>query len=363
MGPWGKRDDMLVHQREPFNAEPPRRALARRAITDLETFYSRNHGPIPRIDADAWRLEVDGLVERPLRLSLDELRDRFAERELVATLQCAGNRRRGLLEVRDIPGEPWGPGATSTARWTGVRLADVLAAAGLRSGARHVAFSAPDVSDLADPPQPYGGSIPLTKAVQGGVLLAWAMNGRPLPEAHGAPLRVVVPGWVGARSVKWLERVTAQAEPSDNYFQATAYRILPPDADPSKARPGEGFSLGPVAFNCDILEPDGTAPVPAGPTEVTGYAFSGDDRTVVRLDVSLDGGRTWTQADLDTPQSPWSWQHWRITIDLPAGETVITARAWDSTGATQPESPAAVWNPRGYANNSWARLGLTATDR
>lgn len=351
---------MLVHGRDPFNAEPPPHVLARRTITAVDAFYSRNHGPIPRIDPGAWRLRVEGLVERRLGLSLGELRERFAEREVVATLQCAGNRRAGLMEVREIPGEdPWGPGATSTARWTGVFLADVLAAAGVAPDARHVAFSAPDVSPLADPPEPYGGSIPLTEAISGQVLLAWSMNDRPLPDVHGAPLRVIVPGWIGARSVKWLERVTVQAQPSDNYFQAIAYRILPPDADPAKVTPGEGFSLGPVALNCAILDPDGTAPVPPGPTEIAGYAFAGGDRTAVRVDVSLDGGGTWSQAELDAPDGPWTWQHWRIRLGLPAGDVTVTARAWDSTGATQPESPAGLWNPGGYANNSWARLRLT----
>ncbi|MFC4034339.1 sulfite oxidase [Streptomyces polygonati] len=349
---------MVVHDREPFNAESPRAALRDRE-TPLDAFYSRNHGPIPRIDPASWRLAVDGLVERPLALSLDELRARFPETEVVATLQCAGNRRAGLIEVRDIPGEdPWGPGATSTARWTGVRLADVLAAAGLRAGAGHVAFAAPDVSQLAHPPQPYGGSIPVAKAVGPEVLLAWAMDGRPLPRVHGGPLRAVVPGWIGARSVKWLERITAQADPSANYFQATAYRVLPPEADPSAAGPGDGISLGPVALNCDILSPEADTRLPPGPTLITGYALAGDDRAVARVDVSLDNGATWTQAELDPQNGPWTWQHWRTRLDLPEGTVLITARAWDSTGAAQPESPAHLWNPKGYANNSWARLRL-----
>ncbi|GII57688.1 sulfite oxidase [Planotetraspora thailandica] len=357
---WGKRDDMVVHEREPFNAEPPRRALAGSPITTLDSFYSRNHGPVPQVDAATWRLEVDGLVRRPLSLSLDDLRDRFEHHEVTATLQCAGNRRAGLMEVRDIPGEdPWGPCATSTARWTGVRLADVLAEAALLPDAAHIAFAAPDVSQIADPPQPYGGSIPAGKALSGEVLLAWAMNGRPLPRIHGAPLRAVVPGWIGARSVKWLQRVTAQREPSENYFQAVAYRLLPPEADPDKAGPSDGISLGPVALNCEILRPDGTGPLPPGPTEITGYAFAGDDRTVARLDVSLDDGSTWAQADLDEPRDTWAWQLWRITLDLPPGETTITARAWDCTAAVQPGCPGDLWNPKGYANNSWARLRLT----
>ncbi|MFJ2032968.1 sulfite oxidase [Streptosporangium sp. NPDC087985] len=353
---------MVVHEEEPFNAEPPPGALADQLITPLEAFYSRNHGPVPHLDAATWRLVVDGLVTQRLQLSLQELRGRFPEREVVATLQCAGNRRAGLIEVRDIPGEaPWGPGAISTARWTGVSLADVLAEAGLRPEAAHIAFAAPDVSPLADPPQPYGASIPAAKATSGEVLLAWAMNGRLLPAVHGAPLRVVVAGWIGARSVKWLQRITAQAEPSGNYFQAVAYRLLPAWADPSQAGPEEGISLGPAALNCAILRPgEGARPAP-GPAEVTGYAFAGDGRSVARVDLSIDGGRTWAQARLDKAAGPWAWQHWRTTVELPEGEVEITARAWDHTGAVQPESPASLWNPQGYANNSWARLHLTCS--
>jgi sulfite oxidase len=266
------------------------------------------------------------------------------------------------MQVRDIPGQaPWGPGATGTARWTGVRLADVLAEAGLRPEAAHVAFAAPDVSQVADPPQGFGASIPIAKALSGEVLLAWAMNGQPLPPVHGGPLRAVVPGWIGARSVKWLQRVTAQAEPSRNYFQATDYQLLPPGADPATAGPGDGISLGPIALNCDIARPDGGAVLRPGPVEVTGYALAGEDRQVTRVDVSTDDGTRWTQADLESPASSWSWQRWHATVDLPAGETVITARAWDSTAATQPEMAAHLWNPKGYVNNSWARLRVACT--
>ncbi|HEX4289193.1 MAG TPA: molybdopterin-dependent oxidoreductase, partial [Trebonia sp.] len=125
---WGKREDMVVHETEPFNAEPPRAALALDPLTDVADFYVRNHGPVPDLDPEAWRLHVGGLVDHTLHLSLDELRERFTTREMTATLQCAGNRRAELIQVRDIPGEhPWGPGTTGTARWTGARLADVLA--------------------------------------------------------------------------------------------------------------------------------------------------------------------------------------------------------------------------------------------
>ena len=286
-----------------------------------------------------------------------ELQDRFETCTVTATLQCAGNRRAGLIAVRDIPGEhPWGQTATSTAEWTGVRLADVLAAAGVDAAARHVCFDAPDRC-AATTPAGYGSSIPVHKALGTEVLLAWQMNGQPLTAVHGAPLRVVVPGYIGARSVKWLERISVTAGPSDNYFQATAYRLLPAEADPDTAGPGDGLSLGPVALNSVILTPPDGATVPAGSTQVTGYAFAGE-RGVARVDISVDGGRTWAQADLGADGGCWAWRMWQAELDLSPGSTEIVARAWDTSAASQPEDPASLWNPKGYVNSSWPRVGL-----
>lgn len=356
-----KRADMIVHEQEPYNAEPPRSALLDDLVTPVETFYSRNHGPVPQLDAGSWRLVVDGLVREPLSLSLDDLRTAFPERGVTATLQCAGARRADLLAVRDIPGEaPWGPGATSTARWSGVSLADVLARSGPATGAAHVGLEAPDRSPDLDQEVGYGGSIPLAKALSPEVLLAWAMNGQPLTPLHGAPVRVVVPGWIGARSVKWVQRVHVSAETSTNYYQDKAYRLLPVEADPTELVAGAGFALGPVALNCDLLSPPDGARVVAGTTTLRGYAYAGDDRSVVRVDVSTDGGRTWRQAALQQDDhGPWAWCHWRLDVALSAGRTEVVVRAWDSTGALQPRSPQDVWNPKGYVNNSWARAGLT----
>jgi sulfite oxidase len=352
---WGKRYDMIVHDEDPFNAEPPPAALAGQPLTPIDAFYSRNHGPSPDLDQASWRLCVDGLVDRELVLSLADLQQRFAHRTEIATLECAGNRRAELLAVRPIPGQvPWGPATISTATWTGVSLADVLAEAGPGAGAAHVAFTAPDVSPSVD--QSYGSSIPLPKACSGEALLVWEMNGEPLPRIHGGPVRVVVPGYIGARSVKWVQRITVQDRPSENYFQAEDYRLLPPDGKPG---PGHGISLGPLTMTSGILCPDGDG-VPAGPTDVIGYAFAAEGRTIARVDVSLDGGRTWIQAVVDAPPSPWAWQLWHTTLDLPPGPAEITARAWDDTGATQPECPASLWNPAGYDNNSWARVQVDA---
>ena len=356
---YGKRADMIVHESEPFNAETAPTSLVD-PITSTDAFYVRGHGAVPNIDPARWRLHVDGLVERPLDLSLTTLREAFRTRHVTATLQCAGNRRRGLIAIRDIPGEaPWGPGATGTAIWTGVALADVLAMAQPLPQAAHVGFEGADFSDEARPPQRFGGSIPLDKASRPEVLLAWAMNGEPLPLIHGAPLRVVVPGYIGARSVKWLERVEVGSVPWPGYFQHVVYRLLPKNGTPG---PGAGMSLGLVALNAEVLFPADGDTVAAGPVNVRGYAFAGGERHVGRVDVSLDAGTTWMQAELLDDLGPWAWRHWHITVPLPAGEHEILVRAWDSSAATQPEDEAALWNPKGYVNNACPRIRVRATD-
>jgi sulfite oxidase len=355
---YGKRADMVVHEHEPFNAESGLAALAEGPLTATDAFYVRGHGAVPEIDPDRWRLRVHGLVERELNLSLDTLREALPEREVTATLQCAGNRRAGLIAIRDIPGEaPWGPGATGTATWAGVALADVLALARPLAAAAHVGFDGADVCREAKPVQRFGGSIPLDKGCRPEVLLAWGMNGEPLLPVHGAPLRAVVPGYIGARSIKWLERIEVRSAPWDGYFQHVAYRLLPEDGTPG---PGEGMPLGLVALNADVLAPaDGDA-VKAGAVEVRGYAFAGGERHVARVDVSLDRGASWSQAELLDDLGRWAWRHWRITLDLVPGDHEILVRAWDSSAATQPEDEAALWNPKGYVNNARPRIRIRA---
>ena len=360
---WGKRLDMTVRGRLPFNAEPPASVLAGSEITGIDAFYSRNHGPFPDLTPEHWRMEIGGMVDTPLTITYDHLVNGFSDHSVVATLACAGNRRAELLRVRPIPGkDAWAHGAISTAEWRGTRLADVLEAAGVPhdDDDLHVAFSAPDVAPEAVPVQCYGSSIPLSKAMSPEVILAWEMNSEPLPRAHGGPVRVVVPGYIGARSVKWVTAISVQAVPSDNYFQASDYRILPPEADPDSAPPGEGISLSSLPLNCDILVPTDGAEIPAGPLTIRGWALAGDGHGIGRVDVSLDGGNSWRQADLHSPISRWAWRLWSITVDTEPGLVSLTARAWDDTGVTQPESPASLWNPRGYGNNAWAHVKVLA---
>jgi sulfite oxidase len=200
----------------------------------------------------------------------------------------------------------------------------------------------------------------LSKAMSEEVLLAWEMNSEPLPRVHGGPVRVIVPGYIGARSVKWVTAIRVQPVPSENYFQALDYRILPPEADPDTTAPGEGISLSSLPLNCDILCPGDDEEIPAGPLTIRGWALAGDGRGIGRVDVSLDGGNTWRQADLQAATSRWAWRLWSLTVEAQQGPMSLTARAWDDTGVTQPESPAPLWNPRGYGNNAWAHINVSA---
>jgi sulfite oxidase len=357
---YAKREDMVVHEREPYNAEPPPAALARGALTPRDTFYVRAHGPVPEGNERGWRLELDGLIERPIALTLAELRaTQMPSLELIATLQCAGNRRRDLAAVRPIPGEaPWGPGATGTARWRGVALSEVLALARPRPEATHVAFVGADISSETDPPQLYGASIPLAKALHGDVVLAYEMDGEALPAVHGGPLRAVVPGYIGARSVKWLTRIELRSSPWPGYFQSTAYRLLAAEEVPG---PGRGMELGEVALNGDFLTPADGAQLAPGTIALAGYAFAGGRREVARVEFSVNGGQTWTRARLSDDQGPWAWRRWQAEIELGPGQHELVARAWDTAANTQPERPETVWNPKGYVNSSWARIRVSVS--
>ncbi len=349
MNRYGTRDALIVHEQEPFNAETARSDLAD-PVTRTDAFYVRGHGTVPAVDPAGWRLRIHGLVARELELSLETLREALPRREVTATLQCAGNRRAGLIAIQDIPGEaPWGPGATGTAVWAGVSLADVLALADPLDGASHVGFEGEDISEEAVPPQRYGGSVPIEKARRPEVLLAWEMNGEPLPAVHGAPVRVVVPGFIGARSVKWLNRIELRAEPWGGYFQHVVYRLVAPDVTPG---PGIGMPLGLVALNSDVISPVEDETVVAGPLTIRGYAFAGGERSVARVDVSIDGAASWRQAELLEDLGQWAWRQWQITVDVAAGSHDLRVRAWDSSAAAQPSDEAGLWNPKGYVNNA-----------
>ena len=351
-----KRPGLVVHGDHPLNAETPPPLLRESFVTPDEAFYVRCHGDVPEVDPGRYRLAVSGLVERPLRLSLEEIRD-LPKTETTATLYCAGNRRAELTQVKSIPGKvAWKVGAAGNARWGGVLLRDMLEAAGIGKGTRHVAFTGLDRDVESGTGVHFGGSIPIERAVSDRVLLAYEMNGRPLAPEHGFPLRVVVGGYVGARSVKWLSEIALRAEPSDNYYQAVEYKLFPPHVTAENADHSEGEMLGEIPLNAVIWAPKDGETLPRGPVTVRGYAIAGGDRRVARVEVSADGGATWTEATLTEGDGPASWRLWEAVVEPGPGEREILARATDSGGGTQPETVEEVWNFQGYANNAWHRV-------
>jgi sulfite oxidase len=334
-------DRLIEWSSQPRNAETPAERLRRSWLTPTETFFVRNHGAVPAVDANEYRLTVGGHVRRPLVLSLCELRQRFNPVTVTATVTCAGNRRS---QLNPVPGGiPWGAGAIGNARWTGVRLRDILSAAGIGPDGRHVAFTGRDQIDDA----PFGGSIPVPKAVSPEVLLATDMNGSPLPAEHGYPVRVIVPGYIGARSVKWLTGVSVQPEPSMSHFQRNDYTV-------------NGTSLTEFPLNSAVCQPLPGEVLPGQMMLVEGYAIGTGGRPIDRVDISADAGLVWHSATLHGPSRPWTWRFWYLKIDIEPGRHHLVARARDCSGASQPEHPSPMGNPRGYAHNAWHRLQVTS---
>ena len=357
--PYHKHPEFIVQSEQPFNGNAPLGYLCQQFMTPTELFFARNHGPIPLVDPDHYCLRVEGLVEKPLELSLAAIQHDFERIELMATLQCAGNRRDELIDIAPIPNElPWSAGAISNATWGGARLKDVLQAASVKTATGHAAFTSLDKVSRLGKTFGFGGSIPLDKALHPDTLLAYEMNGAPLTPAHGFPLRVIAPGYIGARSVKWLSRITIQEQPSDNYFQARAYKLFPPDVTPENVRWDEGIMLGENSLNSVICYPGDGDVLKAGMNRVAGYALGGAN-LVERVEVSGDAGETWTTATLMSSRAyPWAWWLWQAQVELKPGAAQIVARAQDSEGNAQPRDAEEIWNFKGYANNAWHRVNI-----
>lgn len=355
-----KHPDFVVHTVAPVNAEPPASVLRKEFITPAELFYVRNHGEIPAVDPDTFQLHVNGLVKQEIRLTLQNLRNDFRKHAVMATLQCAGNRRDQLMAVAPIPGEvPWQSGAIGNQVWSGVPLRDVLNVAGIGEGAAYVEFMGADDVFRKEKNVGFGGSIPIEKALRAEVLLAYEMNGKPLEPTHGFPLRTIVPGYIGARSVKWLNRVTLLSQPSSNYFQAHAYQLFPPHIGKTNVDWNKGLHLSELSVNCVITSHKDGARESGNLLPLKGYAMSGGGRKISRVDVSADAGHSWVTATITEGDQPWAWAFWEAVIPLPSGEHEITVRAVDTACNTQPEDARHIWNFKGYMSNAWHKVKIT----
>jgi sulfite oxidase len=352
--------ELIVHGKFPMNAEPKLDDLVESWLTPVEHFYIRSHAPVPKVAIKKFRLSITGLVNNPLDISLDELAGEFKQTSAVATMCCAGNRRSEHHDVKPVKGVLWKEGPLGNAKWGGVRLSDLLKKAGLKENAKHVWFEGLDVIRRGSVTFPFGASIPIEKALLDtdttpGALVVTRMNDKPLAPDHGFPLRTVVPGYIGARNVKWLGRIVVSDRPSPNHYVATAYKLVDDGDDLEWAEKGPIYRL---PLNSAICTPSHDATVKAGTVRVTGYALPPGraETTISKVEISTDGGRRWTKAKLTSPAREYCWQLWSADVSATAATKQLLVRATDSRGKTQPQR--VEWNQKGYMFNAWHSVGV-----
>ena len=352
------KDGLIVLNDRPLSAETPAHLLDD-AITPTERHFVRNNGiPPASVDAAAWTLIVDGLVETPLTLGIDDLKQRFDVVTAALTLECAGNGRAFFDPPAD--GTQWTYGAVACSEWTGVRLADVLQAAGVKSGVVYTAHESADTHlSGAAGRHPISRGVPIAKAMDPNTLVAFAQNGRPIHPMNGAPLRLVFPGWPGACSQKWLTRVWLRDRVHDGAkMTGTSYRVPRRPVAPGETLDEKDFVvIGSMPVKSLITHPVTGRRAAARTFDVRGHAWAGD-ATVDAVQLSIDFGATWSGTTLDTPVNPGAWQNWNAAVEFPGpGYYEIWARATDSSGVSQPHTVA--WNPKGYLNNAMHRVAVT----
>jgi DMSO/TMAO reductase YedYZ molybdopterin-dependent catalytic subunit len=324
-------------------------------ITPVENFFVRTHVPVPRVNVDDWRLSIDGAVATPLTLTLNDVK-KLPAVEIVSVLECAGNGRS--FYDPPVPGLQWANGAVGNARWRGVRLADVLERAGVKTSAREVLFNGADVP-LGTMPD-FQRSMPKAKALQADTLLAYEMNGEPLQIKHGFPLRVVAPGWSGHAWTKWLTSISVLDRDHDGFWMTRAYRHPEQPVQPGAIVPAE--EMRPVTslrVKSVIGSPlHNSSAVVGKPVRIRGVAWSGDAGPVTDVDVSVDNGRSWRTATLQSGQrTAFGWRQWEY-VWTPSRQSYYTilARAHDAGGNVQPSYQE--WNPSGYSWNVIPRIGV-----
>jgi DMSO/TMAO reductase YedYZ molybdopterin-dependent catalytic subunit len=324
-------------------------------VTPTDRMFVRNNLLTPTIDINQHRLTIKGLVDKELTLSVFDLAKEFKTVTMQGMLECAGSGRSAYKP--NASGTPWlETGGMGCPTWGGVRLVDVLKAAGLKPNAAHVAGQGGDPGMLATVP-PVIRSIPMKKAMDESTLIAWAMNGQPLPWIHGYPVRLVVPGWVGSASTKWLHTITVLDAPFKGNYMDSSYRIPKNPVEPGTKMPPDAVSTEAWPIKSMITSPAPNAKV-KGTVTVRGRAWVGEG-SVERVEISSDEGKTWQRAQLAPRQSlnPYAWRTFTYEYKPQnPGYVTFLARAWDSNGNAQPAVPA--WNPLGYFWNGWHRVGV-----
>ncbi|XP_012223633.1 sulfite oxidase, mitochondrial [Linepithema humile] len=352
---------LIVNGSKPFCAEPPSTVLVESFLTPVDLFYVRNHLPVPEIDLKDYTLEL--AIEEKIKKTLDfKAITKYKKYTVTAAVMCGGNRRSDMSKVKKLKGINWSVGAVGNATWAGARLCDVLKDLGINEDEfDHVQFEGYDLDPSGTP---YGASIPIAKAMdpKGDVILAYEMNGEPLSKDHGFPIRVIVPGVVGARNVKWLSKICISKKESQSQWQQGDYKGFSPSTDWDNVDFSKSPAIQEMPVISAICDPQNSEVVEVknGKIQVKGYAWSGGGRKIIRVDVTNDKGKTWHTAhlteDLKAKQSRhWSWSLWKVElpVDKNVNETEIWAKAVDSAYNVQPESFTNIYNLRGLLCNAY----------
>lgn len=340
------KEKLIVRSLRPPDYETPV-ALLDSWLTPVEHFYVRSHMPVPAgLDAATWTLQIDGEIDNPATLTLDELK-KLPTATVTTVLECAGNGR--AFFDPPVAGIQWSKGAVGNARWTGVRMADVLKRAGVKSTGRFVTMNGAD-RGMGQQPD-FVRQLPLDKAMHADTLLAFEMNGQPIPPLHGFPLRAIVPGWEGAYSMKWLTNLRVIDREFDGFWVATGYRYPTKAVAPgATVDPKDMAPLSGLVVKSLITRPLDAAVVAPGKVEVAGFAWAGET-DIARVDVSTDHGSSWQPARLTGERAKYAWRRFEYGFEARRPEScLILARATDANGRTQPMTPP--WNPSGYLWNA-----------
>lgn len=355
------KDGLVILNDRPINAETPAHLL-NDDVTPTNRHFVRNNGTLPQnaidMDASDWTLTVDGHVDKPLVLTLDDLKTKFDTVSLKLQLECGGNGRSSFNPP--ARGNQWTLGAIGNAEWTGVRYKDILKAAGVKSSAIYTAHYSADGHLSGDPSKlPISRGVPLEKAMEEHSLIAFEMNGEPINTMHGFPARTVCPGWPGSTSQKWLNRIQLRDVVHDGpKMTGTSYRVPKFPVAPGQKVAKEDFKIiESMPVKSLITSHQTGVSINSSNLRVEGHAWAGD-LAVAKMEVSIDFGATWIVADLAAPPNPFSWQRWGANIRFPqAGYYEIWSKATDVNGVSQPFS--INWNPKGYLNNSFHRISVT----
>jgi sulfite oxidase len=357
----GKHAGLSVIGERPFVAETPEHLLDDET-TPFENFFVRQNGipPEPAADPDAWELSIAGEVDNPVTLTVADLRSRFENVTHHMVLECGGNGRSFF----DPParGNQWTNGGASCGQWTGVRLRDVLESVGVRPSAIYTAHYGADIHLSGDPDrQVLSRGVRLEKAMEEHSMLVWAMNGEPLPHIHGGPLRLVIPGWPGSASHKWVTRIVLRDVEHDGPgMTGTSYRVPATPMIPGSGPEGVTFDImESMPVRSIISSPANGTRLAAGTRNLAlrGAAWAGDT-AVAAVHVSVDFGATWHAVDLAAARNRYDWRRWTASVPLPSdGYYEVWVRTTDEAGVSQPHI-AGNWNPQGYGGNPMHRIAV-----